>query len=527
MGLIACVDVPALPLQLHLRDHPEHKTHPVVVLDEDRPQGTVLWVNEKARSYRILPGMRYASALSLSADLRAGVIEQKRMDESVRHLCARLLRFSPDVEVAWTEPGVFWLNADGLERLFPSLETWVQEIRSALREDDFFSSVTVGFSRFGTYAIAKDRPGYRIFRNRYDEQMFLQKVPLERIAISARLRDNLAKLSVYTIGDLLALPLGGMRRRFGEELHRLARLGLGDLTEPMTPTRLDNAVVERLPLDFSETNSVRLIFLCKGMLRKLLQGLAQRQEALQALTLRLRLDKGMESSPVPRCEETISPASPTLDEKQLIDLLRLRLETISLGNGVREIELEAKGCQASLEQMRLFADALLAGQRKARDPIAAGRALSRVKARYGDHSVVRAKLHEGHLPEAQYRWEQVPHAFCPPRQNARADRQDETSQDGLATDRAGVSPLRTLVRRIYTAPLPLPARPRHEPDGWMLRGTAHGPVTHVYGPYVVSGAWWRGLIQREYCFAETQRGELLWVFYDKRKRRWFLQGEIT
>ena len=527
MGLIACVDVPALPLQIYLREHPEHKTHPVVILDEDHPQGRVLWANEHARTYRILPGIRYAAALSLSTDLRAGVIEQKRVESSLHHLCARLLRFSPDVEVAWEEAGVFWMNADGLERLFPSFEKWAQEIRSTLHEDDFFSTVIVGYSRFGTYAVAKDRPGYRIFRTRHDEQAFLQKVPLERISISTRLRENLAKLSVHTVGDLNRLPLGGMRRRFGEELHRLARLGLGELNEPITPTRLQEAIVEKLPLDFSETNAVRLVFLCKGMLRKLLQRLAERQEALQSLSLRLHLDKMADPASPTACEETISPASPTLDEKQMIDLVRLRLERLALGNGVREIELEAKGCEASLEQMRLFADVLLGGQRRARDPVAAGRALSRIKARYGDDSVVRAKLYAGHLPEAQYRWEQVPHAFFPGRKGKVIGGSQEEQGDSAAKEEEMASAPRTLVRRIYSAPLPLPARPRHEPDGWMLRGLGRGTVAKVYGPYVISGAWWRGLIQREYCFAETQGGELLWVFYDKRKRRWFLQGEIT
>ena len=38
--------------------------------------------------------------------------------------------------------------------------------------------------------------------------------------------------------------------------------------------------------------------------------------------------------------------------------------------------------------------------------------------------------------------------------------------------------------------VPLPPRPRHEPDGWMLRGLKQGPVVRVLGPYVVSGGWW-------------------------------------
>ncbi|MBC7541647.1 MAG: DNA polymerase Y family protein, partial [Candidatus Sericytochromatia bacterium] len=67
---------------------------------------------------------------------------------------------------------------------------------------------------------------------------------------------------------------------------------------------------------------------------------------------------------------------------------------------------------------------------------------------------------------------------------------------------------------------------RHDPDGWMLRDFADGPVSRLTGPFVLSGGWWHTEIQRDYYLAEMARGPLLWVFYDRRRRRWYLQGEI-
>ena len=52
------------------------------------------------------------------------------------------------------------------------------------------------------------------------------------------------------------------------------------------------------------------------------------------------------------------------------------------------------------------------------------------------------------------------------------------------------------------------------------------PVIRFQGPYVVSGGWWNRPIHREYHYAETQKGDLLWVFYDKPRRRWFLHGRV-
>ena len=46
------------------------------------------------------------------------------------------------------------------------------------------------------------------------------------------------------------------------------------------------------------------------------------------------------------------------------------------------------------------------------------------------------------------------------------------------------------------------------------------------GPYIVSGGWWVREVHREYYFAETESGEILWIYYDKRRRSWFLHGEV-
>jgi protein ImuB len=82
------------------------------------------------------------------------------------------------------------------------------------------------------------------------------------------------------------------------------------------------------------------------------------------------------------------------------------------------------------------------------------------------------------------------------------------------------------VRRIYQPALELPARPRQEPDGWILRGLEEGPVVRLLGPYVIAGGWWRRAAHREYHFAQTQRGDILWVYYDCARRRWRIQGRV-
>jgi hypothetical protein len=57
-------------------------------------------------------------------------------------------------------------------------------------------------------------------------------------------------------------------------------------------------------------------------------------------------------------------------------------------------------------------------------------------------------------------------------------------------------------------------------------GSSKAPSCASTGPYVVCGAWWRTEVQREYAFAKAKRGECLWLYYDRQRRRWFIQGAV-
>src|SRR5258705_12836102 len=95
---LSCVDLPAFPLQLLLRRNPEWADHPAAVVAEDKPQGLLLWVNEKARQQGVLPGLRYAAAFSLATGLRAGVVAPAESKKAVNSLTHSLRRFTPEVE---------------------------------------------------------------------------------------------------------------------------------------------------------------------------------------------------------------------------------------------------------------------------------------------------------------------------------------------------------------------------------------------------------------------------------------------
>ncbi len=497
MDRMACVDVPALPLQLLIRRHPDCADHPAAVLTRDTPQGEILWVNAPARRCGVLTGMSYATGLALAHDLRGVEITAGEIAEGVVALTERLRRFTPHIEPSEDHPGVFWLDASGLQPLFASLESWARDVHHHLTLSDFRSRVVVGFTRFGTYATTKTG-GVTVFPDAVAEQQAARVVPLTLLDIDPELRDVLDKLGVRTVGAFVDLPAAGIRKRFGQDAHQLHRHAAGDLVLPLQPLPPVEPLTRHADLDASETDVHRLLFLIKHDLDPLLSMLATRQEALAALDIRLRLDA---SASAPRAErvEQIRPAEPTLDARQILNLVHLRLEGHTLAAGVTEIDLIVMPARASREQLRLFQ------QHATRDLRAADRAVARIRAEFGEGTVVSACLTDGHLPEATFAWQPLTRVVRP--------------------TPAPVS-LRSLVRRFFVHPRRLPSRLRHEPDGWMLRGAQHGHVVHLHGPYVVSGGWWRTPVLREYYFARTRDDAWNWIYYDRRRRAWFLHGEV-
>jgi protein ImuB len=475
-----------------------------VVVDSDRPQGEVLWACERARAAGVLVGQRYAHALSLCGGLRGRVVPGERIAEAITELRAVLHRLSPRVEPG--EPGTFWLDGQGLGRVFPDARAprgtaWAMAIAHAVAELGYRGAVVVGFSRFATYAIARaTRLGVTVLRSDADERATASAVPLARLDVDPRLREQLARLGVMRVGEMVRLPGGGILERFGREAHRLYQLAAGESWDPVVPVAPPETPDERAVLDDDEHDLERLVFASKAPIDRLLDRLAARGRALTALHLELSLKHAV--GQISLRADCIKPATPTLDGRTLLRLVHLRLTGMPPEVPVNAIRVWADDVAATREQLALFA------QRPRRDLRAADEAIARLRAELGDDAVVRAQLRDGHLPEASFSWERL-----------------DRVAPAMAPDRTTV--VRPLVRRMFAHPQQLPSQVRlGRDDGWLLSGLEHGAVVRILGPYLISGGWWTHELHREYHFAELRRGDCMWVYYDRNRRHWFWQGAV-
>ena len=493
---MACVELPAFPLQLLLKQYPDWVDQPVAVVDRDKPHGVILWTNKHAHAFRIRTGMRYSAGLSLARTLYAGEVTPAAIEEGLTALVDQLRQFSPDVEPCYDEPGVVWLNASGLKHLYESPRHWANEIKTALQADGFRASVVVGFTRFGTYSISKTVSVGKevvVVRDETCERVLAEQVPLERLGLKPALSDSLQKLGVRTVQAFLQLPAGGIYRRFGKEAQRLHRLASGDVTVPLQPLLSKDQFVQCLNLDDPEVDISRLLFSIERLLSRLLETITTCHKALAALTLQLWFDLAGQQI------DQICPAAPTIDIVQLMDLVRLRLESLALESGVTKICITALAFRTKNLQQGLFVE------RPRRDLATANRALARIRGEFGDAVVAQARLTDAHLPEAQFSWEPAAPLTHP--------------------EPSYVSS-RSMVRRIHAHSIQLSPRLRCEPDSWLTHGSIASRIRELTGPYLVSGGWWRSIVHREYYFAHMHGGDVLWIYYDRPRQRWFCQGQV-
>ncbi len=492
MKRVSCVLLPMLPLQILLREKPHWADAPVAVVDDEGPNGRITHLNLLAKKSRLRIGMRQTVARDLLPNLHTAVVSPERASEVSRELITSLQTFSPRVE-AIAHAGAFHIDPEGLRRLYGGYRNWAMSIHRYLQARHWRNSVTVGFHRQRALAVAMTHGGVTILQSADEERERSNETPLGEFDLPGELCESFGALGIETLGDFLALPPGELHSRFGAKASALHDSFAEGMQLPIQPHAFDEPSRISFQVDPPDDNQDRLLFAIKGALHSLLHQVRARGEAVQSLQLSLHLERA------PLHQEHIEPASPTLDLMLVLELIRLRLGEASLQGAVEEVEIVANTVRARAEQVAL------PGHQPRRDMSAAHRALDRIRAAYGEHSVTTAHVREAHLPEASFRFEPIQHARL--------------------SDRASVPPLSSMVRRVYSRPKPLPPRKPKEPEAGPTLAKDHA-IEHMYGPYRVSGGWWKRLVERDYYYAETDHGDLLWLFYDRPRKRWFLHGVL-
>ncbi len=465
----------------------------MAVVAEITPRSRILEVNRWARDHGVRPGQLLSVALGRVPALRAGEVSRGVLERTVQEIKAALHRFSPEVEPASELPGVFWIDATGLTSLFGSLAQWGRQLQEHVAEIGFLAGVAVGFTRFGTCAVARSSVALVVFDSPTDEHQRALDVGVSSLVdafggMDPRAYEALDKLGVHTLRDLVCLPGPGVKERYGPAVYDLHRQASGRCWEPLRPIPEVIPVEATQELEFPESDRQRLLFVLREMFPPLISTLRSRNQAVVRLVLTLSLEDG------DRCVAMLKTAQPTQDSGSILELVRLRLENLELPAGVVAMTVSVTGDGVPQRQLALFEAACR------RNLDAAHRALARLVAEHGDAVVVHARLLDGHLPQDRFAWEPL----------TQLDRPVVESHPMSSDVRGAHSPVMA-VRRYYDRP---------------CSAAAPGRGVRLHGPYRITSGWWSRLLSRDYYFADTPRGSIEWLYYDRIRNDWRMEGRL-
>jgi protein ImuB len=289
--MVVCVLLNRLPLVAALGGaRRELIGEPVALAPEAGREQRVGEVSPAAEAFGVVPGTRVGEALSRCPDLRLVAPDPEATRAYWNAVLDRLEGLGAVVES--DDPGVAWLEADGLVRLHGGhLEGVMSAVRKALPVGIRMGAAP---SRFAAYAAA-------LHARRRSSQIvpagavraYLAPLPVGLLRTRPGLEEIpelLGRLGIRTLGELAAMPPPAISERFGHPGLLALELAQGRDT-PLEPRRPSEPVLERLTLP-EAASGMQLERALDLVIARVLARRERRGRSLRALALSARFVEG-------------------------------------------------------------------------------------------------------------------------------------------------------------------------------------------------------------------------------------------
>lgn len=405
------------------------------------------------------------------------------------------LQFTPRVALA---DGAVLMEVAASVRLFGG--------KRALRDRVVAESAEVGVAQVAwapnsLAALALARAG---IENGFRQPLpvLLDALPMQVLSATHRHHTTLAHIGCRTLGDVRALPRGGVGRRFDKQLLQALDQAYGAEPEAHVWVALPERFEERLELMARVEQAPALLWGARRLLLVMSGWLAARRAGVTAFTLRWAHDAMRSRDAGEGGEITVRTAEPTRDTEHLCRLLAEHLAHVKLLAPVGDLQLLATDVQPLVERSAsLLPDTVRQGE-------TLHLVLERLAARLGPGRVLRPVVLPDHRQEWMCRWQSAPDPL--PRKPA--------PDTGLPQPTFVLpEPLRLLVRGnrpIYQGELQLLAGPQRVEGGWWDRVDGAGATRNVV---------------RDYWVALSAKAGVLWVFQTRLEETpaWYLHGHFA
>ena len=350
-------------------------------------------------------------------------------------------------------------------------------------------------------AVALARAGQSNGYTKPIEQL-LDALPIDTLTAVGVHRATLVRLGCRTLGEVRALPRGGLGRRFDAQLLAALDQAYGLRPEAHPWAQLPDTFRAKVELMARVELAPAMLFGARRLMLQMSGWLAARHCGVCAYTLRWWHDAMRAKSAGESGEMTVRTAQPTRDIEHLTRLLAEHLAQVELLAPVGDLELTAVDVQSLQEAgSSLFPEPQRAGESLAL-------ALERIAARLGPERVLRPIVIEDDRMEWMTHWQPAPR----PRPR-KPNRSVDIPQPTFVFD----PPLRLAMRGnrpLYQGLLQLLAGPHRIEGGWWDRTTEDGAQVTRH-------------VARDYWVALSEHAGVLWVFQTRLandETQWFVHG---
>ncbi|WP_431048354.1 Y-family DNA polymerase [Roseateles sp. L2-2] len=412
--------------------------------------------------------------------------------ETQAGLAVWCLQFTP--RVALMEDAVV-MEVEASLRLFRGLPALKARLSD---EAPDLGAVGIGWAPSATAALVLARCGVLDLGGRL-LQAVLDPLPLQALSAGAEHAEPLSRAGINTLGQLRALPRGGIGRRFGAALLTMLDQAYGLRPEAHAWVALPEDFHARIELPSREDHAPALLLGTRPLLMRLCGWLAARHAGATGVTLHWVHDSMRAKDAGEGGSLTVRTAEPIRELEHFCRLMAEHLAKTELLAPVGELRLEAVGVQSLVEDSgSLLPDVVRTGE-------TLYLTLERIAARLGPERVLQPILADDHRPEWMTRWRTCGDGRTPSRRKGRqaAVRAPAVPEPAFLLD----PPLRLAVRE---------HRPHYQ-----------GPLTLLIGPDRVEGGWWDRVpateqrtqhhrqVTRDYWIAVNENAGVLAVYQER------------
>jgi protein ImuB len=473
----------------YVRKHPDMQAIPLVFATNQHGRQVITAASVLAEQQGIYTGMPVADAKAIFTDLRVIAHipgQEKTLLLALGEWC---IRYAPIVAIDL--PNGLIIDASGCAHLWGGEQTYLKEIILKLRAYGYDVRGAMANTIGTAWAISRYGKVKAII-NSGEERISLLQLPPAALRLEPALLPKLQQLGFYHIDSFISMPLGALKRRFGQHFITRLQQALGREREDLQPIGLTPVYEERLSsLDPIRTPKAIAIAI-ERLLTAICTQLQQDEKGLRAATLICyRVDDQV-------AQLGIGTNRASAHAVHLMKLFELKLPGLAPGPGIDLFILQA----TAVEDLVPPQEKLWATTGTENNSVAL--LLDRIAGKIGKDSIHRFQPAPHYWPERA-----MQPATTQPVEQVRAPRPEKLLPKPLPIE--------------VTAPIP-----DYPPMLFRFRHQLH-EIRKADGPERIEREWWLDEGEhRDYYTVEDALGRRYWIFrlghYAIDQSQWYIHG---